>query len=127
MAAINASSVKLTIGGSDVDGLQSVSLSMSADLIDVTVKNNSGRADYISGLKSATLDFEGLVDFAHTNGVEALFTAKDGRTSIAWVVTDTSNTYSGNGIITDFSVSAPMEDAASYSGTITVKGEITKA
>lgn len=145
MAAINASSVKLqvdtsstTVSGAtfaDLQGLQSLTLNLEADLIDVTTKDNSGRADYISGLKTSSIEFSGITDFAHTNGFESLFTAKNTRVTIAWRITDKTldgatdnggNRYEGTGVITTLNLEAPMEDAVTYSGTITVRGEIMK-
>ena len=148
MAAINASSVKLHINPASgqtaftagalarVTDVTSTTLNLETNLIDVTTKDNSGRADYIEGLKSSTLDFDGIVDFASTSNIEQLFTAKTNRYVISWRLTDEDdngggtdnggNRYEGIGIITALSLDAPLEDASTFSGTITVKGEVAK-
>lgn len=150
MGAINASSVKLHInpdasqtaftsaGLHRVTETTSVTLNLDTNLIDVTTKDNSGRADYIGGLKSGTIDFDGLIDFAEDTDVnlEDLFTAKSNRRTISWRITDEDdngggtdnggNRYEGIGIITALNVEAPIEDAATFNGTITIKGDIKK-
>lgn len=149
MSAINASKVKLYVNTTDanatftsganllkVTDITSTTLNLETDLIDVTTKDNAGRADYIEGLKSSSLDFEGIMDFASAANIESLFASKKARTFVSWRLTDEDdngvgtdnggNRYEGIGIITALSLDAPLEEAGTFSGTITVKGEVNK-
>ena len=102
--------------------------------IDVSSKDSSGNQEVIGGQKSSTIDFEGLTDFASNGyGIDDLFSLLDNRTEVAWVLgvdsdddatVDGAN-FSGVGYITSLSVDAPMEDATTYSGTITVTDGVT--
>ena len=110
----------------------SASLSLEVASIDISSKDSSGNQEVIGGQKTATLDFEGLTDFASSGyGIDDLFALVDNRYKIDWTMGTesggdaTAPKFSGEGFITSLTLDAPMEDATTYSGTITVTGGVT--
>lgn len=115
--------------------LQSNSLSMSRETRDVTCKTGTTDNTYRSFLPSfitGTISFEGFhaEDDANESSYE-LHTKFKAGTRIAWKAGSTiigDKYYSGNGYITqlDINAGAPGENV-SYSGTVTIDGEVTEA
>jgi len=122
MARINGTDLVLTVASSAVAHTTSASLSIEMATIDVSSKDSSGNQEVIGGQKSSTIDFEGLTDFASSGyGIDDLFDLLDNRTEVAWVLGISGGAnFSGSGFITSLSLDSPMEDATTYSGTITV-------
>lgn len=112
----------------------SCSMTISQDLPEATTKDSSGFQEVISGLRSAEISFDGLIDYTdnadslkNVDGIASLIT---GRNKIDWsfgtaVTGDTI--FTGEGFIASLEQSAEMESPATYSGTITVTGAITQA
>lgn len=125
MATFNGTSLTLTIGGVDVAQSTSCSITLDADTIDVSTKDSSGYQVVIQGQKSGTVDFEGLVDLAGNTTGGAIYTYWSNGTSVAWVFSDGTKSISGNGIVTNLSIEAPMEDVATYSGSLQITGSVT--
>lgn len=125
MATFNGSDLTLSIGGTAIAQSTSASVTLDADTIDVSSKDSGGFQEVIQGQKSGTVDFEGLLDLAGTAGT--VYTAWYNGTEVAWTFSDGSNTLSGNGRITNLSVDAPMEDVATYSGSIQISGGVSLA
>jgi predicted secreted protein len=127
MATFNGTSLTLTIGGVDVAQSTSCSITLDADTIDVSSKDSSGYQVVIQGQKSGTVDFEGLVDLAGNTTGGAIYTYWSAGTEVAWVFSDGTKSISGNGIVTNLSIDAPMEDVATYSGSLQITGSVTLA
>lgn len=127
MATFNGTSLTLTIGGVDVAQSTSCSITLDADTIDVSSKDSSGYQVVIQGQKSGTVDFEGLVDLAGNGTGGAIYTYWSAGTSVAWIFSDGTKSISGNGIVTNLSIDAPMEDVATYSGSLQITGSVTLA
>ena len=127
MATFNGSSLLIKVDSTAVAHTTTASLTMDAATIDVSSKDSGGDAEFIAGQKSATLDFEGLTDFAATGyGLDDLFTIWYNREEIAWEFETSGNTgFSGVGYITSLTLDAPMEDVSTFSGTIQVTAGIT--
>lgn len=111
-------------------------LSMSAETRESISKDStSSWQDSTVGQLSATLSFEGFFTIDDTinsntrEDFEGIFDVFSGKTQIAWKFT-TGTTgdveYSGNGYITTLEATAPVEENATYSGTITVTGAVSK-
>jgi Predicted secreted protein len=127
MARINGTDLVLTVATNAVAHTTSASLNIEMATIDVSSKDSSGNQEVIGGQKSSTIDFEGLTDFASGGyGFEDLFDLLDNRTEVAWIlgVSGGAN-WSGQGYITSLTLDAPMEDATTYSGSITITGGVT--
>ena len=127
MATFNGTSLLIYVDGKAIAHTTSASLTMDANTIDVSSKSSGGDAEFIVGQKSATLDFEGLTDFAATAyALDDLFDLWYNREEIAWEFETSGNTgFSGVGYITSLTLDAPMEDVSTFSGTITVTAGIT--
>jgi predicted secreted protein len=127
MARINGTDLILTVATNAVAHTTSASLNIEMATIDVSSKDDSGNQNVIGGQKSSTIDFEGLTDFASSGyGIDDLFDLLDNRTEVAWIlgVSGGAN-FTGSGFITSLTLDAPMEDASTYSGSITVTDGVT--
>lgn len=127
MARINGTDLVLKVETNAVAHTTSASLSIEMATIDVSSKDSSGNQEVIGGQKSSTIDFEGLTDFASSGyGIDDLFDLLDNRTEIDWILgIDNGANFNGKGFITSLSLDSPMEDATTYSGTITVTDGVT--
>lgn len=109
----------------------SATLSLSNDLPEATSKDSSGFAEHIAGVISGELSFEGLIVYDESSA-QNVIDASDyliARTKVYWEFgTDSTgdNFYHGAGFLNSVEHSAEMESPASYSGSITVTGSITK-
>lgn len=108
----------------------SASMSLSLDTPEATTKDSGGFADYIAGLRSGEISFEGLVNHGASNASDEMSDFLLNRTEIDWTFstgTTGDEIYSGGGFISSLEVSAEMESPVSYSGTITITGTISQA
>lgn len=134
MAVINGTNLLLkaiTSGGAlaAVGHTTSASLSLSLDMPEATTKESSGFAEYIAGVRSAEISFEGLVDHSDAAGSDVMSGYLTGRTKIDWSFstgTSGDEIYSGSGFVSSCEITSDMEAPVSYSGTITVTGTITQ-
>jgi len=118
---INGTDLIIEVAGTAVSHTTSASLSLEMATIDVSSKDDSGNQTVIGGQKSSSIDFEGMTDFSATYGVADLYSVLDGRTEVNWTLGVSGGaSFSGKGLLTNLSVDAPMEDASTFSGTITV-------
>ena len=107
----------------------SASMSLSLDTPEATTKDSSGFSEYIAGVRSGEISFEGLVDHSDTNGSDTLSDHLIDRDTIDWTFstgTVGDEIYSGSGFISSYEMSAEMESPVTYSGTITITGTITQ-
>lgn len=111
-----------------VDCQTEASLELTADLIDVSCKDNlTGWGGSIPGTKSGSLSGSGLVITNSVNGYPQLFAAFENDTEIDWKFSmETSGTFflSGKGFITSLSQSAGVSDAVQFSFTITINSPV---
>ena len=94
-------------------------MTISQDLPEATTKDSSGFQEVISGLRSAEISFDGLIDYTdnadslkNVDGIASLIT---GRNKIDWsfgtaVTGDTI--FTGEGFIASLEQSAEMESPA---------------
>lgn len=137
MAVIDGTDLRIYIGGNPIGHATSCSLSFSKETRETVSKDNvGGWSESESGQKSATLSFEGF--FTETallggNTVETapdLFDAFSSDALISWKFTTGvtgSEEYSGNAIMNSLEFSAPVDENATHSGSLTVSGAVTKA
>ena len=133
MAGIqNATNVVLSVtnGGSlqEIAHCTSASLSVNLDLRDSTTKESGGFQANLAGLKSWELSGEGFIDVDGVAGKadsEELFTIMMAGTKVACTFGLSGMLYSGDGIITSFSIDAGVEENATYSITITGTGALS--
>lgn len=109
-------------------------ISFTNEMSTTTTKDSSGFAEVIPGVRSAEISFEGLVDYTDgaggkTSGSELahkLLTRQKCDFSFGTAATG-DTVYSGEGYISSAEISGSMEEAVTYSGTITVTGAITES
>lgn len=114
----------------------SCSLDVSVETRETISKDSAGSwAENEAGKISATLSFEGFASEDQTinsntvKSIEDIFTKVAAKTAVDWrFTTDATGEieYSGSGYFTSFNISSPVEENATYSGTITVTGAITQ-
>lgn len=126
----NATLLKISVDGANIDNLMSNSDDLAMDARDTTTKDSGGDQDLAPGKKSGTLAFESLFNEAATTNYSTLFTAYNTRVTVAFihstgVVGDKK--YSGNAYITALSKGGATEDNMSFSGTLSVTGGVTEA
>lgn len=135
MAKQILTNVVVKIGGVDLSAFVSnVSLSSSADAIEVTSMSSGGARERISGLKdnSVTIDF--MNDYA-ASSVEATIYPLIGSTAIAFeilpngtAVSATNPKYTGSLIVVDWTpVAGAVGELVTASVTWPITGAITKA
>jgi hypothetical protein len=135
MPKVVATQVVVKIGGVDLSSFVSnVSLSSSADAIEVTSFSSAGARERVSGLKdnSVTIDF--MQDFA-ASAVEQTIYPLIGSPAIAFEIlpngtaVGTANPrYTGNLIVTDWTpVAGAVGELLTASVTWPITGAITKA
>ena len=108
----------------------SCSISFTNDMAAATTKDSSGFSESIAGLRSAEVSFDGLVDYTDANGGKEIAHKLLTRQKIDFTfgTAATGDTiYSGEGFMSSCEISGAMEEAVTYSGTITVTGAITES
>lgn len=131
MAVKNGTSILLKLATQVVDGTTSQTIDLSADMIDVTTKDSTGKSkEYIVGENGGTISVEGKWAESTSNyTVEELFDAWKAGTSLAFIVGETavgSYTLSGNGYLSAFSWTAPRNGESTWSATLQITGAITR-
>ena len=112
----------------------SCSISFTNDMAAATTKDSSGFSEVIPAVRSAEISFDGLVDYTDgaggmTGGGEIahkLLTRQKCDFSFGTAATG-DTVYTGEGYISAAEISGAMEEAVTYSGTITVTGAITES
>lgn len=126
----NGTNLLLKIEGTTLGHTTSCSLSLSNDLPEATTKDSNGFAEHIAGVISGTISFDGLVDYSDTQNAIELADFVLARTQITCVF-GTSVTgdavYTAEGFLDSVEMSAEMESPVSYSGSITLTGQIVKS
>lgn len=129
MAVYSAFGTKLTIGANGVVAeLTSISgLELSADTIETTTHDSTGGfRTFASGLKDAgEVSVEGYFDPDDTDGQIALKSALISGASTAFKVTFPTGVgaeWTFNGIVTQVSTGANMEENITFAATIKVSG-----
>ena len=106
-------------------------ISLTNEMFTTTTKDSSGFAEVLPGVRSAEITFEGLVDYTDgsSGGAEVahkLLTRQKCDFSFGTAATG-DTVYTGEGFISAAEISGTMEEAVTYSGTITVTGAITES
>ena len=117
--------IMVYVDGTALGGQKNCTLSMEADTIDVSNKNDFGWASFIAGAKSWTVSCDGqfLTDDA---GQEALMTAFIESEEVTIEMRDSESTiyYSGQAVITSLELEAAFDDVFAYSVEFQGKGKL---
>tara|TARA_Y100000593_G_C4321560_1_gene344097 strand:+ start:2582 stop:2980 length:399 start_codon:yes stop_codon:yes gene_type:complete len=130
MAKFNATNLILKISGTPVAHSTSATLNINQDLPDATSKDSSGWSENIRGLRDWSIDVEGLTDYSASFGADELADLIISRADaeIEFGTGTASDTkYTGTVNLSSLTQDAPMEDVASFSGSLTGTGALTKA
>ena len=126
----NGTNLILTIEGNTVGHTTSCSMSLSMDTPEATTKDSNGFSEYIGGVKGGEISFEGLVAYDDTaNAIEFAdyLLARTQLTCVFGTAETGDAVYTAEGFLSSVEMSAEMEAAVTYSGSITITGAITKS
>jgi TP901-1 family phage major tail protein len=125
--AINGTAVVLKIGGTTIAKLKSNSLKLSRNAIDISNKDSGGWKESIYGQGSGSFDFEGVFAEDGTWGFDEAYAAISGKTILTakWAAMTGDIYYQASCILTSISMTAPMEDAVTFSGSLEITGAPT--
>ena len=109
---------------------RSCSVSISADTPDASNKDSSGWAESISGQRSWSISFDGLVDFSLTlaggqPNIVALWTYFNSRSKIKISYGQDGYYWYGDAYIASLEQTAENESTATFSGSLTGTGALT--
>ena len=130
MAKINGTDLLVYVGATPIAHSTSCTLNIEQDLPDATTKSSGGWADHINGLKSWSIDFDGLVDYSASYGVEELFdNLKNGNNVTVKISTTTTGDsyFTGSASCANLSMTGDMEAPMSFTGAFTGKGTLTRS
>jgi len=130
---MNGTAVLVTVGGQEINLQTECSISLNAELRDITNKASGGFKQSLVGLRSGSINFSSLhdeaADAAAVVTLSELYTTWNTDTAIASVkfTTEQSGEYEfeAEGFLTSLEVNAGTEDNVTVSGTIELSGEIT--
>jgi hypothetical protein len=126
----NGTNLILTVEGATVGHTTSCSMSLSMDTPEATTKDSSGFSEYIGGVKGGEISFEGLVaydDSANAIEMADYLLARTQLTCVFGTAETGDAVYTAEGFLSSVEMSAEMEAAVTYSGSITITGAITKS
>ncbi|WP_445956193.1 phage tail tube protein [Yeosuana sp.] len=116
-----------------IANLVSNDLTFTKDLIETTSKSSAGSKEFMYGHFGASGSFEGRFEDDSVSGTEysfeQLFDAQVAGTSLTVVFTTNTTgdlKFEGTALLSSLSLSSPDNDAASFSGDVTISGAITK-
>lgn len=128
MATING-----TLYVAEVDGVAfacstSAELNINQELYDTTCKDSAGWAEHGNGLRDWSVSVEGLTDYSVSFNTIGLSTMIENRSqaTVTFVADSGKEQWSGTASLANLTVSAPMEEAVTFSGELTGTGALTR-
>lgn len=112
--------------GKVLGGQRGATLNRSSDTIDATSKDGAGWQENIAGLKSWSIDADGILvesDEAYAILEESYLNSEE---VVAYVELPSGSRYEGKVIITDLPIEAPHDDLVTYSVSLTGSGALAK-
>ena len=130
MAKFNATTLVVKCNGSIVAHTTSATLNINQSLADSTTKDSSGWTENLAALRDWSIDVEGLTDYSASFGADELADLILNRATVTvefGTGTATDTKFSGTCNLASLTQDAPLEDVASFSGSLTGTGALTKA
>ena len=128
MSAINGTLVLLRANGNPLALVTDATLNIEQDLPDATSKDSSGWAAHINGLRSYSVDVDGLASFVATTGnsnILANLIANRSQVSFRFATATSGQLqFTGTVSLGSLSITAPNEDTATLSGSMTGTGAL---
>lgn len=131
MAKLNGTNMLVVVDGVTLAGTKSFTLTLDVDLPDATSKDSAGWAENIHGLRSWSVDFDGLYDPSLTYNAEEVFDEIDERDEVFLEMAVIDGTggglvFSGNAKIKSLTLTADQEATVTMSGSFTGNGDLDK-
>ena len=117
MAILTGNRLLLRFNTEVFEGRTSTGISYSNSLMSATTEDSQGYAEHISGVRSSTINFDGLHTFEERLEVGDELTFHIGPR-------DTG--YAGQCVIESIDIEAVSDDVQTYSGTARVTGEVAE-
>ncbi len=127
---INGTKFLVYDDGTAILGSRTCSISASMETREATTKESAGWSESLEGLRSWSVDADGLYSQDVAHGHEELYTLISARTklTLAFSTQVTGDTkYIGSAWLTELSLEAGVEDSVSWSGSFQGTGALTKA
>lgn len=119
----------LYVDGVAIGATKSATLNLNGATIDTTTKDSAGWGEVLPGKKDWSVDFDGLWDGALTwNAEDAFDTIKNGTLLTVKLSGAVSGDvyFEGSGYMTKLTVTAPVEDAVTISGSFVGTGALAR-
>ena len=126
--ALQGCATKLKIVAAVVAGLNSISLSMGSDMIDVTTFDSACWKEFVAGLKGATISASGFYDTTDTNGQVALRTALLAGSqvdAVNYYVDGSVNGFTASVFVSSFNVGADPTGSVTLDFELQITGAVT--
>ena len=132
--AHNGNIVKIYKATTEIACLRGASISFEQDLPDATSRCSDGSAEHINGLKSTTIDIDGVGSLAQNGNIDMLHDMIEDGTQATIVFSPDPSVpanvgklyWTGTGSLSNLSVDAKNDDVITFSGSITYTGAVTK-
>lgn len=123
---IQGLNILVYVGNTVLGGQKNCTLSMEADTIDVSNKNDFGWSSFIAGARSWTISCDGqfLTDDAGQSALMEAFIGSE-EVEIEMKNADGSIYYGGTAVITSLELEAAYDDVFAYSVEFNGKGALT--
>jgi len=125
-SALAAKAMTLSIEGTALAETRTFTLHLTTDQIDTTSRDTNWKRESIQGFQSWSIDFDGLFISANV-GKKFLLAHWEDRSpaTLSVILTDANSvTYTGEAILTDFSLDGAYEDAETASGSLQGTGAL---
>ena len=125
---IQGLNIMVYLGTTALGGQKNCTLSMEADTIDVSNKNDFGWSSFIAGAKSWTVSCDGQF-LTNDEGQAALIEAFRNSSEVEIEMRDADSTiyYGGTAVITSLELEASYDDVFAYSVEFQGKGALNNA
>jgi TP901-1 family phage major tail protein len=130
--AINGTKVGLYVNATLIAYAKNATISRSVNMIDTTTKTSAGVQNVLPGLSSWSCSIDGLVAYDSAYNAEFLDGLVTGRTVCALKFRPDGSAgnalnaqWTGNAYIDSIEITAPMEDAMTFSASFTGNGALT--
>lgn len=126
---MNGTLISITVGGTEISLQTEASVSLSAEMVDITTKEDQGWKKQLPRMRSGSLSFSVLHDEAEDYNMQEMWTAYTSNTAVSAIKFTTGTTgdyeFSASGWFTSLEMSSGVEDNVTVSGTIEFDGAVT--
>ena len=126
-SALAAKAMILSIEGDPMAETRNFTLHLTADTIDTTSRDSDWKRESLQGFQGWSIDFDGLF-ISGDPAKKCLMAHWEDRTfaTVSVILTDANSvTYTGEAILTDFSLDGAYEDAETASGSLQGTGALS--